>query len=104
MDTLAIDIETYSDVSLPDCGVHRYAASEQFEILLFAWQNVWSGLREHRETSWTYGQRSESLIWGRGLEDISAATVTDSSFRISGIVRSSFRINRGKGQKKKYMN
>ena len=37
MGTLAIDIETYSDVSLPDCGVHRYAASEQFEILLFAY-------------------------------------------------------------------
>ena len=37
MDTLAIDIETYSDVSLPDRGVHRYAASEQFEILLFAY-------------------------------------------------------------------
>lgn len=37
MDTLAIDIETYSDVSLPNCGVHRYAASEQFEILLFAY-------------------------------------------------------------------
>lgn len=37
MDTLAIDIETYSDVSLPDCGVHRYAASEQFEILLFGY-------------------------------------------------------------------
>ncbi len=37
MDTLAIDIETYSDVLLPDCGVHRYAASEQFEILLFAY-------------------------------------------------------------------
>ena len=37
MDTFAIDIETYSDVSLPDCGVHRYAASEQFEILLFAY-------------------------------------------------------------------
>ena len=37
MDTLAIDIETYSNVSLPDCGVHRYAASEQFEILLFAY-------------------------------------------------------------------
>lgn len=42
MGTLAIDIETYSDVSLPDCGVHRYAASEQFEILLFAW------ITEHR--------------------------------------------------------
>ena len=37
MDTLAIDIETYSDVSLPDCGVHIYAASEQFEIILFAY-------------------------------------------------------------------
>ncbi|MCI6921464.1 MAG: DNA polymerase [Lachnospiraceae bacterium] len=33
---MAIDIETYSDISLPDCGVHRYVASEQFEILLFA--------------------------------------------------------------------
>ena len=37
MDTLAIDIETYSDISLPDCGVHRYTASPQFEILLFAY-------------------------------------------------------------------
>lgn len=34
---MAIDIETYSDISLPDCGVHRYVVSEQFEILLFAY-------------------------------------------------------------------
>ncbi len=34
---LAIDIETFSDVSLTECGVHRYVASEQFEILLFAY-------------------------------------------------------------------
>ena len=34
---MAIDIETYSDISLPDCGVHRYVSSEQFEILLFAY-------------------------------------------------------------------
>ena len=34
---MAIDIETFSDVSLPDCGVHRYVASEQFEIMLFAY-------------------------------------------------------------------
>lgn len=34
---LAIDIETYSDVSLPDCGVHKYVASDAFEILLFAY-------------------------------------------------------------------
>lgn len=34
---MAIDIETYSDISLPDCGVHRYVSSGQFEILLFAY-------------------------------------------------------------------
>lgn len=34
---LAIDIETYSDISLPECGVYRYADSDEFEILLFAY-------------------------------------------------------------------
>ena len=34
---MAIDIVTYSDISLPDCGVHRYVSSERFEILLFAY-------------------------------------------------------------------
>lgn len=33
---LSIDIETYSDVSLPDCGVYRYVDSDAFGILLFA--------------------------------------------------------------------
>lgn len=37
MDVLAIDIETYSDVSLLDCGVYRYVDTEAFEILLFAY-------------------------------------------------------------------
>ena len=35
--TLAIDIETYSDISLTDCGVYRYTDSEEFQILLFAY-------------------------------------------------------------------
>lgn len=41
MRTLAIDIETYSSVSLKDCGVYAYAASPDFEILLFgyAWDD-----------------------------------------------------------------
>ena len=41
MRTLAIDIETYSSVSLPKCGVYAYAASPDFEILLFgyAWDD-----------------------------------------------------------------
>lgn len=34
---MAIDIETYSDISLPDCGVHCYVSSAQFESLLFAY-------------------------------------------------------------------
>lgn len=33
--TLSIDLETFSDVDLKKCGVYKYAASEQFEILLF---------------------------------------------------------------------
>lgn len=33
---LHIDIETYSSVSLAKCGVYKYAESEDFEILLFA--------------------------------------------------------------------
>lgn len=34
---LHLDIETYSDVSLPECGVYKYAASPNFEILLLAY-------------------------------------------------------------------
>ena len=37
MTTLAIDIETYSNVSLKDAGVYRYADDPSFEILLFAY-------------------------------------------------------------------
>ena len=33
-DTLSIDLETYSDVSLKDCGVYKYVESPSFEILL----------------------------------------------------------------------
>lgn len=35
--TLAIDIETYSEVSLKDVGVYRYADDPSFEVLLFAY-------------------------------------------------------------------
>lgn len=37
MENLSIDIETYSDVDLTKCGVYRYAESDAFEILLFAY-------------------------------------------------------------------
>lgn len=35
--TLSVDIETYSDVSLSDCGVYKYVESPAFKILLFAY-------------------------------------------------------------------
>ena len=37
MKTLAIDIETYSSVSLQKCGVYAYAESPDFDILLFGY-------------------------------------------------------------------
>ncbi len=37
INTLSIDIESYSDVDLQKCGVYRYAQSPNFEILLFGY-------------------------------------------------------------------
>lgn len=37
MKTLFCDIETFSPVSLADCGVYKYAEHEDFEILLFGY-------------------------------------------------------------------
>ena len=38
MTTLRIDLETYSSVELKKCGVHKYADSSDFEILLFGYK------------------------------------------------------------------
>jgi len=35
--TLRIDLETYSSVDLKKCGVHKYAESDDFEVMLFAY-------------------------------------------------------------------
>lgn len=37
MTSLRIDIETYSEISLPDCGVYRYTSCPTFEILMVAY-------------------------------------------------------------------
>ena len=34
---LSIDIETYSDIDIGKCGMYRYAESDTFEVLLFAY-------------------------------------------------------------------
>jgi DNA polymerase len=38
MITLRIDLETYSDVDLKKCGVHKYAESPNFQIMLFGYK------------------------------------------------------------------
>ena len=37
MQTLSIDIETYSSVDLSKCGVYKYAEAADFDILLFGY-------------------------------------------------------------------
>ena len=37
MKHLSIDIETFSDESIGDTGLYKYAQSDSFEILLFAY-------------------------------------------------------------------
>lgn len=54
--TLAIDIETYSDVDLISCGVYKYSSSPHFEILLIAYsvddeETVCIDVAERRRTS-----------------------------------------------------
>jgi len=45
MKTLSIDIETYSSVDLAKSGVYRYAESDDFEILLFAYSVDYGDVR-----------------------------------------------------------
>ena len=37
MKNLSMDVETFSSVDLNKCGVYRYCASQDFEILLFGY-------------------------------------------------------------------
>lgn len=67
MNHLAIDIETYSSVDLVKCGVHKYCASPDFEILLFACSSddgpvqVWD---------FTDPQQREAFIFSSDFDDI----------------------------------
>ena len=37
IETISIDIETYSDIDLKKCGVYKYAQSPNAELLLFGY-------------------------------------------------------------------
>ena len=86
MQTLSIDLETYSDQSLQKTGVYRYVESPDFEILLFAYSvdggpvqqidlacgekipsEVLSALEDETVTKWAFNANFERICLSRFL-------------------------------------
>ena len=87
MQTLSIDLETYSDQSLQKTGVYRYVESPDFEILLFAYSvdggpvqqidlacgekipsEVLSALEDETVTKWAFNANFERICLSRFLD------------------------------------
>lgn len=87
MRTLSIDIETYSSAPLNECGVYKYAESEDFTILLFAYsfdddpvrvidlasgeklpQTVLEALIDSSVQKWSYNAQFERVCLSRYLK------------------------------------
>ncbi len=58
--TLAIDIETYSDVDLISCGVYKYSSSPHFEILLIAYS---VDDEERSALTWRTAKNPQRNLW-----------------------------------------
>ena len=85
MPDLFIDIETYSSVSLEDCGVYRYSESTDFDVLLLSYSldgkevrtydlakerlssKVVSALLDERYTKWAFNASFERVCLSRYL-------------------------------------
>ena len=86
MQTLSIDLETYSDQSLAKTGVYRYVESPDFEILLFAYSvdggsvqqidlacgekipsEILSALEDETVTKWAFNANFERICLSRFL-------------------------------------
>lgn len=89
MKNLEIDIETFSSVSLPKCGVYKYAESPDFEILLFGYsvdggpvstidlacgeklpEDVLAALTDDEVTKWAFNAQFERVCLSRYLSDM----------------------------------
>ena len=89
MKNLEIDIETFSSVSLPKCGVYKYAESPDFEILLFGYsvdggpvstidlacgeklpEDVLEALTDDEVTKWAFNAQFERVCLSRYLSDM----------------------------------
>ena len=88
MKTLSIDIETYSSVELPKCGVYKYTEAPDFDILLFGYSadggpvqvvdlasgetiptEVVSALTDDKVTKWAFNAQFERICLSRWLRD-----------------------------------
>lgn len=88
MKTLSIDIETYSSVELPKCGVYKYTEAPDFDILLFGYSvdggpvqvvdlasgetiptEVVSALTDESVTKWAFNAQFERICLSRWLRD-----------------------------------
>lgn len=86
MQTLSIDLETYSDQSLAKTGVYRYVESPDFEILLFAYSvdgdpvqqidlacgekippAILAALEDDKVTKWAFNANFERICLSRFL-------------------------------------
>lgn len=89
MNTLSIDVETFSDVDISKCGAYKYAESSSFEILLFAYaadggevqvvdlaagekipQEILAALTEDKVIKWAFNANFERICLSRYLSDL----------------------------------
>jgi len=77
MDTLSIDLETYSSVNISKSGVYRYCESDDFEILLFAY-SVDGG--QVKVVDFASGEKLPKEIHDALLDDTIIKTAFNASF------------------------
>ena len=89
MNTLSIDVETFSDVDISKCGAYKYAESSSFEILLFAYaadggevqvvdlaagekipQEILAALTDDNVIKWAFNANFERICLSRYLSDV----------------------------------
>ena len=89
MQTISIDIETFSSVDLKKCGVYKYAEAPDFEILLFGYsadggerividlasgdalpQEIIDALTDDSVTKWAFNAQFERVCLSRYLRDM----------------------------------
>ena len=89
MNTLSIDVETFSDVDISKCGAYKYAESSNFEILLFAYavdggevqvvdlangepipQEILDALTDNSVIKWAFNANFERVCLSRYLSDL----------------------------------